>query len=127
MGGCPLHAARSDLTRARATSRSSATCGVIMSSSEQGSAASSGWRAVILSAATLLLASPGFGQSFATLKGRITDASGAIVRGATIALREQQTGVERSTTSDAAGAYQFVFLPVGIYRIDVQSTGLRRK
>ena len=80
---------------------------------------------MVLSAAVLALASPSFGQSTATLKGRITDASGAIVRGAGITAREQDTRVERHTTSDAAGDYQFVFLPVGIYRIDVQSIGLR--
>src|SRR5262249_48533891 len=78
-----------------------------------------------LSTAMLALASPSLGQSSATLKGHITDASGAIVRGAGITLREQDTGAERTTTSDAAGNYQFVFLPVGIYRIDVRSAGLR--
>src|SRR5262245_50011964 len=96
-----------------------------MWSSGQVSAASPRCRVVVLFAAVLALASPSFGQSTATLKGRITDASGAIVRGAGITLREHDTGVERSTTSGAEGDYQFVFLPVGIYRIDVHSTGLR--
>jgi hypothetical protein len=35
--------------------------------------------------------------------------------------------VERNATSDVAGDYQFVFLPVGIYRIEVQSTGFRHE
>ena len=79
----------------------------------------------ILSAVLFALASPSFAQSIATLKGRITDPSGAIVQGATITLRERDTGVERNATSDAAGDYQFIFLPIGTYRLEVQSTGLR--
>lgn len=89
------------------------------------SAASQRCRAAVLSAVLFALASPSFGQSIATLKGRIIDPTGAIVPGATITLREHETGVERHATSDAAGDYQFVFLPVGIYRIEVQSIGLR--
>jgi hypothetical protein len=73
------------------------------------------------------LVSPARAQSVAVLKGRITDASGAIVRGASITLREQDTGVERHVTSDDAGEYQFAFLTIGTYRIDVDSTGLRSK
>ena len=42
-------------------------------------------------------------QSIATLKGRITDASGAVVRGAMITLRDEDTGGQHSGTSDAAG------------------------
>jgi hypothetical protein len=96
-----------------------------MRSSGQVSAASSRWRAIILSTIVLALASPSFGQSIATLKGRVTDASGAIISGANITVREEDTGVQRSATSDAAGEYQFAFLAVGAYRIDVQSPGLR--
>src|SRR5262245_1779709 len=79
----------------------------------------------ILVTVLLALASPSFGQSIATLKGHVTDASGAIVRAARITLVEQDTGIELETTSDAAGDYRFVFLSVGIYRMEVQSTGLR--
>ena len=82
-------------------------------------------RAVALSAVLLAPACPSFGQSIATLKGRITDVSGAILPGAAITLREHDTGVERSATSDAAGHFQIVFLPVGLYRIEVTSAGFR--
>jgi hypothetical protein len=64
-------------------------------------------------------------QSIATLKGRVTDASGAIVHGAIITVRVEETGVQRSATSDATGEYQFAFLPVGAYRVEIQSAGFR--
>jgi hypothetical protein len=71
------------------------------------------------------LASSASAQSTATLKGRVTDASGAIVRGATITVRVEETGVERSAISAATGDYQFTFLPVGAYRVDIQAAGFR--
>jgi hypothetical protein len=64
-------------------------------------------------------------QSIATLKGRIRDASGAVVRGAMITVRDQDTGVQQSGTSDAAGEYHFAFLAVGAYRIEVRAPGFR--
>jgi hypothetical protein len=66
-------------------------------------------------------------QSIATLKGRITDASGAVVQGATVTVREQETGTQRSTMADATGQYHFAFLAVGAYRLDVQAPGFRAK
>jgi hypothetical protein len=64
-------------------------------------------------------------QAIATLKGRVTDASGAIVRGATITVRVEVTGVQRSATSDGTGDHQFAFLPVGAYRVEIQAAGFR--
>jgi hypothetical protein len=87
--------------------------------------AASRWKPVVVFAALSALASPAHAQSIATLKGRVTDASGAIVRGANITVREEDTGIQRSATSDAAGEYQFAFLAVGAYRIDIQSPGFR--
>jgi hypothetical protein len=79
----------------------------------------------ILYAVMSMLASSADAQSIATLKGRVTDASGAIVRGATITARREDTGTQRSATSDSAGEYQLPFLAVGAYRIDVRSPGFR--
>src|SRR5262245_44036926 len=96
-----------------------------MSSCGEVSPARPRCRGAVLSAVLLALASPSFAQSIATLKGHVTDPSGAIVSGATITLRERDTGAQRTAASDAAGDYQLVFLPVGTYRIEVQSTGFR--
>ena len=66
-------------------------------------------------------------QTGAILRGRITDASGAVVRQAQIALVDEGTGVERRALSSAQGDYRFDFVPVGTYRLDVQAPGLRRE
>ena len=66
-------------------------------------------------------------QTGAVLQGRITDASGAVVRQAQIALVDERTGVERKALSGSHGDYRFDFLPVGTYRLEVQAPGLRRE
>ena len=91
----------------------------------RASAASRQSGGVVLCAVLFALASPSFAQSIATLKGHVTDPSGAVVSGAAITLREHDTGVQRKAASDAAGDYQFVFLPIGTYRIEVRSAGFR--
>jgi hypothetical protein len=69
----------------------------------------------------LVSASAVWGQTTnATLRGSITDQSGAVLPGVTISVRNQGTGVERATLSDETGNYQVAALPVGIYQIDVR-------
>ena len=65
-------------------------------------------------------------QTAAILTGRITDASDAPIPNARVVVVEDDTHVERATTSDAGGAYRFDLLPSGRYRLDVQATGMRR-
>jgi Tol biopolymer transport system component len=55
-----------------------------------------------------------------TISGHVLDGSGTPVNGAAINL----TGLfNRSTQSDAAGAYSFAGLPAGNYRIDIAKSG----
>ena len=53
----------------------------------------------------------------ATLRGSITDQSGAVLPGVTITAKNQSTAVERTTLSDETGNYQLAALPVidGVY------------
>ena len=64
-----------------------------------------------------------FAQSTATLKGLVSDPSGAVVPDAKVTVRNQATGVERISQTDSAGTYQVAALPVGVYRIEVQAKG----
>src|SRR5215813_4253365 len=73
----------------------------------------------------LFAASALFGQTSATLRGLITDQSGAVLPGVSISVRNQQTGVERTTLSDETGNYQVAALPVGVYQIGVRLPGMR--
>ena len=71
------------------------------------------------------LAATAHAQSTASLRGRVTDEQGAVVAGAQIAVKNQATGEERSTVSDRQGEYLVPALPVGSYRLEVQSTGFQ--
>jgi len=59
--------------------------------------------------ATLLLfclcAFPAAAQVSAVLSGRVTDQSGAVVSGATVAATNQDTGIARSAVTNQAGLY----------------------
>src|SRR5262245_43282285 len=78
-------------------------------------------------AASLLLslATAAHAQSTASLRGHVTDDQGAVVAGAQVAVKNLATGEERSTVSDRQGEYLLPALPVGSYRLEVQSTGFQ--
>lgn len=70
----------------------------------------------------LHLGQAAFGQTItASLQGRISDKGGAVVTKATITATNTETGLSRSTTSDAAGEYSIGSLPVGNYRVEVKA------
>lgn len=73
----------------------------------------------------LALAAAAHAQSTASLRGRVTDDQGAVVAGASIAVKNLATGEERTTVSDRQGEYLVPALPVGSYRLEVQSTGFQ--
>ena len=68
-------------------------------------------------------ASRAFAQVSATLTGVVTDPSAAAVSGADVTAKEINTGLTRSATSDNAGLYQIVALPVGRYELHVKKEG----
>ena len=77
-------------------------------------------------AVLLISASTLWGQTTnATLRGSITDQSGAVLPGVTISVKNQGTGEERTTLSDETGNYQIAALPVGVYQIDVRQQGMK--
>src|SRR5437764_13005826 len=76
-------------------------------------------------AVCLLFTGAAFAQSTATIQGTVVDASGATVPNAAVAVRNQNTGEERTTQTDAAGVYVVHSLPVGAYRVEVKSAGLQ--
>jgi carboxypeptidase family protein len=65
-----------------------------------------------------------FSQTSSTsLRGTVTDASGGGVAGATVTLKNTESGAERATTTDAQGQYQFVQLPAGTYALTLSAKG----
>jgi hypothetical protein len=73
----------------------------------------------------LLLASAASAQYRASLRGTVTDPSGAAVSGATVTLVDTSTSRTVVSTSDANGIYQFNALPVAPYRLTAEATGFK--
>jgi hypothetical protein len=82
---------------------------------------------ICLLAASLTMTTIGIAQSSgnATLRGTITDPNGAVVPSAKIVLRDEQTQIERTTTSSEEGVYGFVALLPGSYTLRVDAAGFK--
>ncbi|HMK30264.1 MAG TPA: carboxypeptidase-like regulatory domain-containing protein, partial [Terriglobales bacterium] len=61
-----------------------------------------------------------------SLRGTITDPSQASVSGAKVTLANPERGFQRTTTTNATGAYEFLQLQPGTYHITVEMTGFRK-
>src|SRR5437764_1150522 len=82
-------------------------------------------RSIAFVIALVAMALPTWAQSTATLQGTVTDQQGAVVPGATIVVRNQATGVERSLVTDAAGEYLAASMAPGHYRIEAHLSGFQ--
>ena len=58
-----------------------------------------------------------------TLLGTITDATGAVIPGVSISVKNMDTGIERTTESNSDGAFTVPELPVGRYSVSATKTG----
>jgi len=77
-------------------------------------------------AAAFLLALTGNTQgTTGTISGMVTDASGAVAPGATLVILNEDTGVSRTVTSDAAGRYLAPSLNLGRYRVTASLEGFQ--
>src|SRR5690242_15073675 len=61
-----------------------------------------------------------------TILGSVSDTSGARVAGATVEAINQLTQEKHSTTTSPSGDYLLIALPVGDYRIEVESQGFKK-
>ena len=86
-------------------------------------------RIVAIVGACVMLALPALvsGQEArGTLQGRVSDASGGVVPGATVEISNVNTGVTTPTTSNEEGNYRVPFLNPGTYRVTVTLTGFSK-
>lgn len=79
----------------------------------------------LVSLLCLVLGGPlAFAQiSDASLTGRITDATGSVIPQATVTATNTATNIQRRTTTDTAGYYNFPSLPIGLYTVAVTRKG----
>src|SRR4051812_25623509 len=71
----------------------------------------------------LVCALPAQDASTAQLHGIVRDPKGALVQGAKVTVRDEQRGIERTTTTDGNGEYQVVKLVPGPYTVTVEAPG----
>ncbi|MDQ4120271.1 MAG: TonB-dependent receptor [Acidobacteriota bacterium] len=76
---------------------------------------------IVVNAATV------FGQSDrGSIRGSVTDPSGAVVANAKVTLTGVETGQTRETTTNEEGTYVFPELPAAIYQVSVEAQGFQR-
>lgn len=79
------------------------------------------WILLLLAAAPFAMAQP-----TATIVGRVTDPTGAVLSGAKVSARNVATGFERSTETTQTGDYELPLLPItGGYRVTVTRDGFQ--
>jgi hypothetical protein len=83
-------------------------------------------RARIILVFVLLAAVSLFAQTFrGTILGTVTDAQGAVVAGATVTVKNEGTGLERTTNTSADGSYALPELQIGTYTVTITLNGFQ--
>jgi hypothetical protein len=59
----------------------------------------------------------------ASISGRVTDPSGAVVQGAQITARQTETNLARTATADSEGRFRIPYLHVGNYEVTITKQG----
>jgi hypothetical protein len=66
-----------------------------------------------------------FGQNTASIKGTVTDSSGAAVAGAKVTVKNIDLGITRTTQTNSVGDYEVPALKPGTYSVEVQMQGFQ--
>jgi hypothetical protein len=74
----------------------------------------------------VVFSATGFSQSTTSLRGTVTDPSGAVVPGAHVRVARTATGAVRSTTTSAGGLYEFNQILPGDYSLTITAPGFQR-
>jgi len=62
---------------------------------------------------------------YASIRGTVSDPTGAVVSGAKLTATNAGTGILYTTTSNSSGAFNFLQLPVGDYTLKAEQTGFK--
>src|SRR5579871_3229329 len=68
---------------------------------------------------------PVAGQTFGKITGAVTDASGAVIEGAAVNVRNTATGQVREVLTNQTGVYDVPFLIPGNYVVRVEKQGFK--
>ncbi len=64
-------------------------------------------------------------QTTASIKGTVTDQTGAAVVGAKVTVKDAALGIERTAQTNAEGDYEVPALPPGSYSVEIQMAGFQ--
>src|SRR5579863_6560324 len=65
-------------------------------------------------------------QITGSIRGTVSDPSGAIVQAATVTAKQIETGLTRVAVTDRQGEYVLVELPIGHYQLEIQAKGFQK-
>ncbi len=65
------------------------------------------------------------GSDGGTISGTVSDTSAGKMSGVAVVLKNEKTGVQRTTSTNADGVYAFPELSIGSYEVDVNSIGFQ--
>src|SRR5262245_63912132 len=74
----------------------------------------------------LMMCLTAFGQVTSSLSGTVTDPDGAVVSGATVVVKNDDTGAEFRVTVSSSGIYTVPSLGTGTYTVTVTATGFKQ-
>jgi len=79
----------------------------------------------VLAGLVLLVPTLGHAVSTGAIFGTVLDPSGAVIAGASVTVKNEATGYERMTSSNASGEYLFDGLPIGAYTLTGSNAGFK--
>lgn len=65
-------------------------------------------------------------QITGSIRGTVVDPSGAVLQSAVVVAQQNETGLERSATTNRGGEYVLLELPIGHYQIRVEAKGYQK-
>src|SRR3954465_16071218 len=66
----------------------------------------------------------GQGTDLGTIRGTVTDSTGAVVANASVTILDVRTNATRHTTTNSRGEYQMFGLPSGTYKVTLAVAGM---
>ncbi len=85
------------------------------------------FRAALSALVVVLLVASANAQFKASIQGTVTDASGAVIPGATVKVTNNETGRTLQATASGEGFYKISGLPPGRYKVVVEREGFKKK
>src|SRR6266567_830039 len=65
--------------------------------------------------------------NYASMSGRVTDETGAVIEGADVTARQPDTNLTSATRTDREGRFRFPYLRIGRYEITVHQQGFAKQ